>query len=45
VEELKARFRPVKDLAVNDYGMGRELFRALRVNVSGADQGASLFAA
>ena len=45
MEELKARFRPAKDLAANDFGMGRELFRALRANVSGADQGASLFAA
>ena len=45
MEELKARPRPAKDLAANDFGMGRELFRAMRANVSGADQGASLFAA
>jgi len=44
-EELDARFRPAKDLAANDFGTGRELFAVLRANVSGADRGASVFAA
>jgi len=43
--ELKARLRPNKDLAANDTGTGRELFAVLRANVSGADRGATIFAA
>jgi phosphogluconate dehydratase len=43
--ELKARFRQNRDLAANDTGMGRELFAVLRASVSGADRGATVFAA
>jgi phosphogluconate dehydratase len=43
--ELEARFRPDKDLAANDTGTGRELFAVLRATVSGADRGATIFAA
>jgi phosphogluconate dehydratase len=43
-EAFAARPRPAKDLSVNGFGHGRELFAALRANVGRADRGASVFA-
>lgn len=42
-EELDARPRAVVDLSTNDFGMGRELFRAFRQIAGRADEGASVF--
>jgi phosphogluconate dehydratase len=41
--DLSARQDSVPDLGLNESGTGRELFAALRRNVTGAEQGASIF--
>ena len=43
--EWQARAASAADLAGNHYGTGRELFAAFRSNVSGAEQGATVFPA
>jgi phosphogluconate dehydratase len=43
--ELSARTQAVGDLAANDFGMGRELFQAMRAMATRADDGAMVFAA
>jgi phosphogluconate dehydratase len=42
-EELVQREINHPDLGANDYGMGRELFTMVRKNLSGADEGATVF--
>lgn len=42
-EELKKREITVPDLSNNRFTMGRELFASLRQNISGAEEGASIF--
>jgi phosphogluconate dehydratase len=42
-EELNKRVINHPDLSKNDYGMGRELFTMVRKNLSGADEGATVF--
>jgi phosphogluconate dehydratase len=44
-EELAARTIQAKDLAANEFGIGRELFQAFRAIALRADEGASAFAA
>ena len=43
--ELALRTQATGDLAANDFGMGRELFQAMRAIATRADDGASAFAA
>jgi phosphogluconate dehydratase len=45
VEQWQARKTPPADLSGNDFGTGRELFALFRAQASGAEQGATIFAA
>lgn len=42
-EELAARQIVMPELSTNKFSMGRELFASLRQNISGAEEGASIF--